>query len=146
MAFNVSVPAGSSFNDGLAVGIYTSTANGQPDLNNKIGTLSDPSASFRQGQPTYTAHAAGTGLLLKRNTTYVVVWEVDQHNSGTVTLDLTDATDEDGGGTAGFSLADTSWQRAAGATAWTALTRTKKVRITGQVVTADHDRRQRRSD
>ena len=71
-------------------------------------------------------------------TTYVVVWEVDQHNSGTVTLDLTDSADEDTGGTAGFSIADTSWQRAAGA-AWTALTRPKQIRVTGHAVTAYHD-------
>ena len=137
VAFDVVVPAGGSFADGLTVGIYTATANGQPGT--LVGTLSDPSSGFASATRTYTANAAGTGLTLERLTTYVVVWEVDQHNSGTVTLDLADSADEDTGGTAGFSIADTSWQRAAGASAWTALTRPKQVRVTGHVVRADHD-------
>ena len=85
----------------FTVAIWGSTALGEPDSSNVVGTLESP--TITTGVNNFPA--SGSGLPLTKNTTYFVV--VDVTTSGSrVAISNTAADSEDTGGAAGWSIGD----------------------------------------
>ena len=102
-----------------------------------LGTLDNPT-SLSDGTNEYTA--SGTGIVLTANTTYFMVLDTQVDSTRAIFLEATNSDAEDDGASAGWSIADTAWEREGTASTWTdSDSRARKISITGSLNLADYD-------